>query len=56
MNDKKSVATVDEEPTSSATTKEQINQGDPDDTRNVGKRQAEQGQNQQEHGGCGSCG
>ena len=59
MNEKKAVATVNEEPTSSATTDRQIDQGNPEDTRDTGKRQAtaEQGQKQQSHGGgCCGCG
>ena len=48
MNEKKSVATVDEEPTSSATTRRQINQGNPEETRNTGRRpiKSELGQKQ----------
>jgi hypothetical protein len=58
MKEKKPAATVNEEPTSSATTNEQINQGSPEDTRNVGKRQdqAQQGEKQQGQGGCCSGG
>jgi hypothetical protein len=51
------VATVNEEPTSSATTNRQISQGNPDETRETGKKpsQGKQGQKQQGHGGC-DCG
>jgi hypothetical protein len=50
-------ATVNEEPTSSATTNRQINQGNPDETRETGKKPSQGEQRQKEQGpvGC-NCG
>ncbi len=50
------VAAVDEEPTSSATTSKQINQGGQEETRNTGKVHSPAQQEQKQHGSGHGCG